>query len=100
MIQTSRRTLSIALHLAAGILFGVIAVELVPRTLEGMEPWMAVLGILAGGVAFIGLDAIIDRFQSEARPQEPKARLPGRETRRAPGPSTPQLRWIFSRTVS
>lgn len=63
MIRTSRRTLSIALHLAAGIVFGVIAIELAPRTIEGLAPWLAVLGFVAGGVAFIGLDALIDRFQ-------------------------------------
>lgn len=63
-IRTSRRSLSIALHLAAGIIFGVIAVELAPRTLEGLDPWLAVMGFIAGGAAFIGLDALIERFQS------------------------------------
>lgn len=64
MLRTSRRNLSIALHLAAGIVFGVIAVELAPRTLEAMVPWLAVAGFLAGGAAFIGLDILIERFQS------------------------------------
>src|SRR3546814_21195203 len=41
-IRTSRRSLSIALHLAAGIVFGVIAVELAPRTLERLDAWLAV----------------------------------------------------------
>lgn len=65
-IRTSRRRLSIALHLAAGIVFGVIAVELAPRTLEGLDTWLAVAGFIAGGAAFIGLDALIDRFQSSS----------------------------------
>lgn len=64
LIRTSRRTLSLALHLAAGIVFGVIAVELAPRTLEGMEPWLAVVGFVAGGAAFVGLDVLISRFRS------------------------------------
>lgn len=64
MIRTSRRTLSIALHLAAGIMFGVIAIELAPRTIEGLAPWLAVLGFVAGGSAFIGLDMLIKHFQS------------------------------------
>ena len=34
-IRTTRRTLSFALHLAAGIVFGVIAIELAPRAFEG-----------------------------------------------------------------
>lgn len=64
MIRTSRRSLSIALHLAAGIVFGVIAIELAPRTVEGIAPWLAVLGFVAGGAAFIGLDTLIERFQA------------------------------------
>ncbi|HEY9553759.1 ZIP family metal transporter [Allosphingosinicella sp.] len=65
-IRTSRRSLSIALHLAAGIVFGVIAVELAPRTLESLDAWLAVTGFIAGGAAFIGLDALIERFQSSS----------------------------------
>jgi zinc transporter, ZIP family len=76
LVRTSRRTLSIALHLAAGIVFGVIAVELAPRTLEGTAPWAAVLGFLAGGVAFIALDKLIERFQSESSPEESQGQAP------------------------
>ena len=83
MIRTSRRTLSIALHLAAGIVFGVIAIELAPRTIEGIAPWLAVLGFVAGGVAFIGLDAVIDRFQSSA--EEKGVDRPGTAEGRAGG---------------
>src|SRR3546814_18733042 len=63
-IRTSRRSLSIALHLAAGIVFGVIAVELAPRTLERLDAWLAVTGFIEGCAAFIGLDPLIDRFKS------------------------------------
>jgi ZIP family zinc transporter len=63
LVQTTRRKLSIALHLAAGIVFGVVAVELAPRTLEGMQPWLAVLGFLAGGAAFVGVNMLIKQFQ-------------------------------------
>lgn len=62
--RSSRCSLSIALHLAAGIVFGVIAVELAPRTVEGLDPWLAVAGFVAGGAAFIGLDVLIERFQA------------------------------------
>ena len=73
MIRTSRRTLSIALHLAAGIVFGVIAMELAPRTSEGLAPWLAVLGFVAGGAAFIGLDSLIERFQTPAEVEAAEA---------------------------
>src|SRR3546814_5804852 len=66
-IRTSRRSLSIALHLAAGIVFGVIAVELAPRSLESLDAWLAVTGFIAGGAAFIGLDAQIGRASCRDR---------------------------------
>lgn len=66
LVRTTRRKLSIALHLAAGIVFGVIAVELAPRTLHGMPPWLAVVGFLAGGAAFVGVNVLIERFQGQS----------------------------------
>lgn len=66
LVRTTRRKLSVALHLAAGIVFGVIAVELAPRTLQGVPPWLAVLGFLAGGAAFVGVNVLIKRFQLQS----------------------------------
>lgn len=62
ILQTSRRTLSLALHLAAGIILGVIAIELAPRAFEGAPAWMAGLGFLAGGVFYILLNMAITQF--------------------------------------
>lgn len=59
---TTRRTLSVALHLAAGILFGVIAIELAPRAFGGAPPWMAGLGFLAGAGFYLVLDTLITRW--------------------------------------
>ena len=61
LVNTSRRTLWLALHLAAGIILGVIAIELAPRAFEGAPPWMAGLGFLGGGVFYIILDSVIER---------------------------------------
>ena len=59
MFKTSRRTLSRALHLAAGIVVAVVAVELLPEALGGTYPWLVVLGFCLGGGAFIGIDLTI-----------------------------------------
>ena len=62
LVPTSRRTLSRALHVAAGIVVAVVAVELMPEALEGAAPWLVVLGFCLGGASFIALDAAIERF--------------------------------------
>lgn len=63
--RTSRKTLSLALHLAAGILFGVIAIELAPRAFGGAPPWMAGLGFFMGAVFYVILDSILDRIMAD-----------------------------------
>lgn len=62
LLPTSRGTLSIALHLAAGIVFGVIAIEIAPRAFENAPPWMAGMGFLAGGGFYVLLDEVVTRF--------------------------------------
>lgn len=61
-VRTNRRTLSLALHLAAGIVFGVIAVELAPRAFGGAPTWMAGLGFLAGGATYLVLESVVSRL--------------------------------------
>lgn len=66
LIRTTRKRLSLALHLAAGILFGVISIELAPRAFEGAPPWLAAIAFLAGGLFYIGLESLIHRLTGEA----------------------------------
>ena len=62
-IDVSERTLSIALHLAAGIVLGVVAVELLPEAFAVEQPWLVILAFLGGGVAFVLLDSAIELVQ-------------------------------------
>ena len=59
---TTKRTLSLALHFAAGIIFAVIALELAPRAFEGAPVWMAALALFVGGLFYILLEAVVERF--------------------------------------
>lgn len=65
-VRTTRRTLSLALHAAAGIIVAVVAIELMPEALGGAPPWTVVLAFLLGGVFSVvlerGVDALNDRF--------------------------------------
>jgi ZIP family zinc transporter len=56
----SRRALSLALHSAAGIIFAVVAVELMPQAIRIERPWMAVAAFAAGGAFFVAMDRAID----------------------------------------
>lgn len=61
--KISRKNLSLALHLAAGIILAVISVELIPHALEASIPWIVILAFVLGGIFFIILDQLIDYMQ-------------------------------------
>ncbi len=64
VFTVSDRTLSLALHLAAGIVLAVIGLELMPQALEVNLPWVPVLAFLGGGVFFLLIDRAIDYVRS------------------------------------
>ncbi|MBW3624270.1 MAG: ZIP family metal transporter [Armatimonadetes bacterium] len=55
----SGKTLSIALHAAAGVLLAVVSVELLPQALEAKPSWLIILLFFLGGVFFIAMDQTI-----------------------------------------
>jgi ZIP family zinc transporter len=59
-VPVSQRTLSWALHAAAGVVLGVVAVELLPEALHQEPEWLIILAFVAGGLSFIALDKAID----------------------------------------
>lgn len=58
-LDVSRRTLSLALHAAAGILMAVVGVELMPQALQAQPSWLVVLAFAAGGGFYILVDGAI-----------------------------------------
>ena len=64
MLRVSERTLSLALHLAAGIVLAVVGLELMPEALGATAPWVPLLTFVGGGAAFIGLDRTIGYVQA------------------------------------
>ena len=65
LLRTTRKRLSLALHLAAGILFGVISIELAPRVFQNAPPWLAAIGFLSGGLFYILLEKLIHSVTGE-----------------------------------
>lgn len=64
MFKVSQKSLSFALHAAAGIILAVVGIELMPQALETTRPWIPILAFLAGGAFFILLDNLIEVVQS------------------------------------
>lgn len=63
VFPVSGRLLSLALHFAAGIVLGVVGIELMPRALQADPPWIPLLAFVAGGAVFIGLDGLVGYVQ-------------------------------------
>ena len=61
-IRTTRENLSLALHAAAGIIIGVISMELAPRVFEGLPAWLAGIAFVAGGGAYLLLETMVGRL--------------------------------------
>lgn len=55
-VTISKRTLSLALHGAAGVAIAVVAVELMPQALAADPPWAIILAFVAGGGFYVVMD--------------------------------------------
>jgi ZIP family zinc transporter len=58
LVPLSARTLSLALHAAAGVVLAVVGLELMPEALAASAPWVPIVGFVAGGAAFLALDGV------------------------------------------
>lgn len=58
-ISVSRRTRSLALHSAAGVVLAIVGVVLMPRALDANLPWLSVLSFALGGVTYFLIDQAI-----------------------------------------
>ncbi len=73
VFRVSERTLSLALHLAAGIVLAVVGIDLMPQALQADLPWVPLLAFVAGGAIFIGLDRAVGYVQARMGGGEKKA---------------------------
>lgn len=62
-VDVSRRTLSLALHAAAGVVLALVGIELMPDALASKAPWVPIAAFVGGGLFFILMDAGIDLVQ-------------------------------------
>lgn len=55
-MRASGKVLSLALHLAAGIVFGVVAIELMPQALASPQPLLILGAFVVGGILFLAVE--------------------------------------------
>lgn len=65
-LRVSQRTLSFALHTAAGIVLAVLGIELMPEALETGPAWVMLLAFMGGGVFAILVDKSLELVQTRA----------------------------------
>ena len=63
VFHVSARSLSLALHLAAGIVLAVVGLELMPEALQANPPWAPLVAFVAGGALYVGLDRVVGYVQ-------------------------------------
>jgi ZIP family zinc transporter len=76
----SEKTLSMALHLAAGAMLAVVSVDLMPRVLEAKPAWAVIMAFVIGGVFFAAMDRglrVISRVPGATQPTSAWAVLLG-----------------------
>ncbi|MEV7572937.1 hypothetical protein AB0P28_07530 [Pseudarthrobacter sp. NPDC089323] len=69
----SERALSLALHLAAGIVLAVVGLELMPEALAADAPWVPILAFVGRGLFFVGIERAIGFIQGRAESSEKTA---------------------------
>lgn len=63
-VATPPKRLNLALHVASGIVMGVVAIELMPEALDNLAGWWIAAAVAAGGLAYIGSGVLIKRMMS------------------------------------
>ena len=61
------RSLNLALHAAAGIVMAVVAVELMPRVLDGVPTLAAATAFSLGGVGYLAIEGAVERLSDNGR---------------------------------
>ncbi len=65
-VRVSSRSLNWALHIAAGIILSVVAVEIMPETLKNAPAWIVGAGFGVGGLVYVLVDHFVERAQRKS----------------------------------
>ena len=65
-LRPSANTLNAALHLAAGVIIAVVAVEVMPEAIGTAAPWILAIAFVLGGAFYLAVEAGVNRWQRTA----------------------------------
>lgn len=71
VVDISPRTLSLALHVALGILLAVVGIELVPEAFKETPRWVPILALVTGGASFHFIDRAAATWPKRAQAAAP-----------------------------
>ncbi|RTQ45130.1 transporter [Hymenobacter gummosus] len=83
---------SAILHFAAGVIFSVVAVELLPDIVQHHAPYEVALGFGLGVAAMLGLRYFTQRLEKQVEPAQPTAAATMETSAPGPAPAAP-LPW-------
>lgn len=66
-LPTSKQTLGLALHAAAGVLLAIASTELIPRVLIAKPVWATILALFLGGASFIWANELLKLSKNRLR---------------------------------
>lgn len=69
--RTTPRRLNLALHGASGLVIAIVAVEIIPRVLDNLSAWLIAASFVLGGVAYIGIERLVQRMQKSGQGNTP-----------------------------
>jgi ZIP family zinc transporter len=62
--KPSPKALSLALHAAVGLVFAIVATELIPEAHEVLSAWTLGAAFVIGGLLYVGADVLADRLSA------------------------------------
>ena len=65
-LRPSAKTLNAALHLAAGVIIAVVAVEVMPEAIGSAASWILAIAFVLGGAFYMAIEAGVNRWQRTA----------------------------------
>jgi zinc transporter, ZIP family len=66
-LPSSKQTLGLALHAAAGVLLAIASTELIPRVLIAKPVWAAILALFLGGAFFVWVNELLKLSKNRLR---------------------------------
>ncbi|MFW7382223.1 MAG: ZIP family metal transporter [Oligoflexus sp.] len=69
-VRASDRAVSLALHWAAGMILGVVGIEIMPRVMKAKPIWPVLISILLGGILAILAHKAIEVIQKRRQSQK------------------------------